>query len=85
MRRAEMQQAGSVTLLQANLDCVPCGKAGCEDHRLSPTLCLPAIRPERVAAEALRLLSLDGRELPQQVGDVAPPHAVPAPQVVPPA
>jgi len=85
VRRAEMQQAGSVTLLQANLDCVPCGKAGCEDHRLSPTLCLPAIRPERVAAEALRLLSLDGRELPQQVGDVAAPHAVPAPQVVPPA
>lgn len=85
VRRAPVQEAGRVTLLQAQLDCVPCGKAGCEDHRLSPTRCLPAILPERVAAEALRLLSLDGAELPQQVGDVAPAHAVPAPQVVPPA
>lgn len=64
LRRAEVQDVGQVTLMQGGLDCVPCGKAGCEDHRLSPARCLPAIRPERVAAEALRLLSLDGGELP---------------------
>jgi heptosyltransferase-3 len=85
VRRADVQEAGRVTLLQSDLHCVPCGKAGCEDHRLSPALCLPAIRPERVAAEALRLLSLDGGELPQQVGDVAAARPVPPPQVVPPA
>jgi heptosyltransferase-3 len=45
-----------VTLLQGDLPCVPCGKAGCEDHRLSGTECLPAIAPERVAQEALALL-----------------------------
>lgn len=55
-RRAEAQTVGQVTLLQAELPCVPCGKAGCEDHRMSRTDCLPAIRPERVAAQALALL-----------------------------
>jgi heptosyltransferase-3 len=42
--------------MQAQLPCVPCGKAGCEDHRASRTDCLPAIRPERVAAQALEIL-----------------------------
>jgi len=55
-RRAEVQTVGNVTLMQADLPCVPCGKAGCEDHRQSPTECLPRIAPERVAAVALRLL-----------------------------
>jgi heptosyltransferase-3 len=55
-RRALAQTVGQVTLLQADLPCVPCGKAGCEDHRLSGTECLPAITPERVAREALALL-----------------------------
>ncbi len=85
LRRAEVQQVGQVTMLQAGLDCVPCGKAGCDDHRLSGTRCLPAITPDRVAAQALRLLSLDGAELPQQVADGAAARAVPHPQVLPPA
>lgn len=56
-RRAAAQTVGHVTLLQGELPCVPCGKAGCEDHRQSRSDCLPSIRPERVAAEALRLLA----------------------------
>lgn len=55
-RRSLVQTMGNVTVLQAELPCVPCGRAGCEDHRLSHTECLPAILPERVAAEALALL-----------------------------
>ncbi|MEJ6023161.1 glycosyltransferase family 9 protein [Ramlibacter sp. PS4R-6] len=57
VRRADAQTVGSVTLLQADLPCVPCGKAGCDDHRFSRTECLPAITPERVANEALRILA----------------------------
>jgi heptosyltransferase-3 len=56
-RRSAVQTVGQVTLLQADLPCVPCGKAGCEDHRQSGTECLPAIAPERVAQEALRILA----------------------------
>ena len=39
------------------LHCVPCGKAGCEDHRDSRADCLMAITPERVAVQALELLA----------------------------
>lgn len=56
-RRALSQTVGSVTLMQADLPCVPCGKAGCDDHRQSRTECLPAITPQRVAAKALELLA----------------------------
>jgi len=56
-RRASVQAQGQVTLMQAHLPCVPCGKAGCEDHRMSAADCLPAIRPERVAEEALKILA----------------------------
>jgi heptosyltransferase-3 len=56
VRRAELQTVGGLSLIQADLPCVPCGKAGCEDHRDSRTDCLPAIGPERVAREALRML-----------------------------
>jgi heptosyltransferase III len=61
LRRAEVQRSGRVTLLQAPLPCVPCGKAGCEDHRKSRTECLPSIGPQRVAAQALELLEASGR------------------------
>jgi heptosyltransferase-3 len=54
-RRSEVQTAGQVTIVQATLPCVPCGKAGCEDHRQSRSDCLIAILPERVAAQALAL------------------------------
>jgi heptosyltransferase-3 len=56
-RRAAAQTVGGVTLMQAGLACVPCGKAGCEDHRDSRADCLLAITPERVAAQALELLA----------------------------
>lgn len=56
-RRSAAQTVGQVTLLQAELPCVPCGKAGCEDHRQSRTDCLPAIAPQRVAERALQILA----------------------------
>ncbi|GAB3653585.1 glycosyltransferase family 9 protein [Ramlibacter alkalitolerans] len=70
-RRASVQSVGQVTLMQAELPCAPCGKAGCEDHRMSGTECLPAIRPERVAQEALRILAHSRH--PRAGGD--PEHA----------
>jgi heptosyltransferase-3 len=57
VRRSASQTHGNVTLMQSTLPCVPCGRAGCEDHRQSPTECLPGIEPGRVAAQALELLS----------------------------
>lgn len=56
VRRAPVQQAGNVTLLQGPQDCVPCGRAGCEDHRGSRSDCLASITPQQVLAEASRLL-----------------------------
>jgi heptosyltransferase-3 len=56
VRRAPSQRAGNVTILQSSLPCVPCGRAGCEDHRQSPTECLPGIEAGRVALQALQLL-----------------------------
>jgi heptosyltransferase III len=56
-RSATMQQVGNVTLMQGDLPCVPCGRAGCEDHRLSESDCLVRqIKPEKVLDEAIRLL-----------------------------
>lgn len=51
--RAEpVQQLGNVTLLQGTLPCVPCGRAGCEDHRDSGSDCLQQITPDIVLAQA---------------------------------
>jgi heptosyltransferase-3 len=52
-----LQHAGNVTLLQSELPCVPCGRAGCEDHRQSRSDCLVDIGPERVIAEATKILT----------------------------
>ena len=57
LRAAPVQQAGNVTLLQGPQDCVPCGRAGCEDHHHSRSDCLQSIAPERVLQQALRLLA----------------------------
>jgi heptosyltransferase-3 len=57
VRRSAAQTVGQVTLMQAGLPCVPCGKAGCDDHRMSRTECLPAITPPQVAARALEILA----------------------------
>ncbi|HTH78659.1 MAG TPA: glycosyltransferase family 9 protein [Ramlibacter sp.] len=56
--RGPIQQSGNVTLLQSELHCVPCGRAGCEDHRQSRSDCLVDIGPERVVREAMRILAL---------------------------
>jgi len=56
VRSAGTQQAGNVTVLQSSLACVPCGRAGCEDHRQSRSDCLVDIKPERVLEEAVRIL-----------------------------
>ncbi|WP_167772814.1 glycosyltransferase family 9 protein [Ramlibacter humi] len=56
-RRALGQTVGNVTILQDSLPCVPCGRAGCEDHLESRSDCLIAITPQRVLAQALQLLS----------------------------
>ncbi|MEO8836200.1 MAG: glycosyltransferase family 9 protein [Caldimonas sp.] len=50
------QQRGQVVLLQGPGACVPCGRAGCADSNDSTSECLEAIGPERVIAEARRLL-----------------------------
>ena len=56
-RSAAVQQAGNVTVLQGPQSCVPCGRAGCEDHRQSRSDCLQSITPEQVLAQAERILS----------------------------
>lgn len=56
-RSAGVQQAGNVTVMQSGLSCVPCGRAGCEDHRQSRSDCLVDITPERVLEQALKVLA----------------------------
>jgi heptosyltransferase-3 len=56
LRRAERQRVGRVIVLQGPGACVPCGRAGCEDRNDSRSDCLDGLGPERVVAEALRLL-----------------------------
>ena len=56
LRVAPVPHAGNVTILQSSLPCVPCGRAGCEDHRQSRSDCLQDISPERVMDEARRIL-----------------------------
>jgi heptosyltransferase-3 len=55
-RSTAVQTQGNVTVLQSGLSCVPCGRAGCEDHVDSRSDCLHDIGPERVLREAWRLL-----------------------------
>lgn len=62
-RSARVQTRGNVTVLQSSLSCVPCGRAGCEDHVNSRSDCLPDIGPERVLREVWRLLGLDPADL----------------------
>lgn len=56
-RRAEVQQVGNVTVVQGRQSCVPCGRAGCEDHRASRSDCLESITPEQVLALARKVLA----------------------------
>lgn len=56
LRFAPSQTVGNVTVLQGSPSCVPCGRAGCEDHRQSRSDCLVSITPQRVLEQALRIL-----------------------------
>ncbi len=51
-RVAPVQVVGHVTLLQGPQSCVPCGRAGCEDHHDSRSDCLAAIQPGAVLEAA---------------------------------
>ncbi len=51
-----IQRRGNVVLLQGPNACVPCGRAGCDDHRDSRSACLEAIDAERVIEQALLAL-----------------------------
>lgn len=42
------QAVGNVCILQGRGSCVPCGKAGCDDHRDSLSTCLQAVSPAEV-------------------------------------
>jgi heptosyltransferase-3 len=46
--RASSQTQQHITILQGTQDCVPCRKAGCEDHANSPSACLNELSLERV-------------------------------------
>jgi heptosyltransferase-3 len=59
-RRAAEQRSGRVALLQGEATCapgVPCGRAGCDDHRDSASACLETgLAPERVIEAARQRL-----------------------------
>jgi heptosyltransferase-3 len=55
-RSAGVQQSGNVTVIQGRQSCVPCGRAGCEDHRQSRSDCLQSITPEQVLEQARKVL-----------------------------
>ena len=62
---ARIQRSGTarapIVLMQgpsrADMDCMPCGKAGCDDHRDSRSECLERLAPEAVLAELRALLA----------------------------
>ncbi len=54
--RARSQTVGNVTILQGPGDCVPCRKAGCDDHVNSRSECLNLLEPELVIAAAKSFL-----------------------------
>jgi heptosyltransferase-3 len=47
MPRAKEQKIHNITLLQSDLPCVPCSKAGCANHNQSQSDCLIDISPDR--------------------------------------
>lgn len=58
----ERQQHGTLTLLQGFQSCVPCNRAGCDNHVDSRSECLETMPPERVLQEVRRLLGPSPRE-----------------------
>jgi heptosyltransferase III len=60
MPRAEAQRVRQVIVLQGSQPCVPCNKAGCDDHNDSRADCLQTMLPERVLAQARAVLAEAG-------------------------
>ena len=56
IRSTTVQTIGNVTLLQNSQACVPCGKAGCQDHTHSQSECLDTLPPQMVLVQIFRLL-----------------------------
>ena len=54
--RARSQTVGNITILQGPGECVPCRKAGCDDHVNSRSECLNLLQPELVIAAAKSFL-----------------------------
>ena len=54
--RARSQTVGNITILQGPGECVPCRKAGCDDHVNSRSECLNLLEPELVIAAAKSFL-----------------------------
>ena len=57
VRHAATQTLNGITLLQGPQECVPCGRAGCEDHHHSPSACLESIAPDFVLAQAMAIMA----------------------------
>ncbi len=55
-KSAPLQRYGNITLFQADMECVACGRAGCDD-RHGRSDCLYAIAPERIFSEVKRWLN----------------------------
>jgi heptosyltransferase-3 len=54
----EVQHEGRITLMQGPQPCVPCRKAGCDNHDASRSECLKAITPQQVLVEVGRILGV---------------------------
>lgn len=63
--RALRQSRGNVVVLQGPPTCVPCNRAGCDDHVGSRSECLETLSPARVLAEVDALLG----SAPSESGD----------------
>jgi heptosyltransferase-3 len=61
-QRSTMQTVKNITLLQGSTHCVPCSKAGCENHNQSPSDCLTEMTSSRVFKTTQELIN-------------SPPHA----------
>jgi heptosyltransferase-3 len=72
---------GQITLLQGPQTCVPCGRAGCEDHHHSRSQCLWAIEAKAVLHEARQRLSEAGG---RRIGLEAEDRSSPSQQAVAP-
>jgi len=55
--RARTQTVGNITILQGPGECVPCRKAGCDDHPNSRSECLDLLEPNQVI-EAVKNVTL---------------------------